>query len=81
MARPLENGDVALCFFNKRGGDKRASFDLKALSRDPYFNLSAPQIFSARELWNGDTLSGDTITVTVPRHGVKVFRVCTKAGA
>ncbi|MBR0415452.1 MAG: alpha-galactosidase [Clostridia bacterium] len=75
LARPLEGGDIALCFFNKGGSQKAASFSLKSLLEDDYFALQSTENCSARELWSGETLSGETITATVPRHGVKVYRV------
>ncbi|MBQ6380463.1 MAG: alpha-galactosidase [Clostridia bacterium] len=79
LARPLENGDVAVCFFNKRGGTKKAAFDLKQLLKDDYFGLQQVTAFDSQELWTGDRLSGDTLTVSVPKHGVKVFQVhCQK---
>ena len=75
LARPLENGDIALCFFNKRGGEKKVSFDIKKLLADDYYGLPQGGSFRTRELWTGEETDGETITATVPRHGVKVYRV------
>ena len=75
LARPLENGDIALCFFNKAGSAQNVSYDLTKLRLDPYFNLSDETAYHATELWSGEEREGATLTMRVPRHGVKVFRV------
>ena len=75
LARPLENVDIALCFFNKAGSAQNVSYDLTKLRLDPYFNLSDETAYHATELWSGEEREGATLTMRVPRHGVKVFRV------
>lgn len=75
IARPLENGDIALCFFNKYGGVKKLSFSLKSLEKDDYFGIKNAKSFEATELWSGEKQSGETISATVPKHSVKVYRI------
>ena len=77
IARPLEGGDIALCFFNKYGGEKAARFDLNRLIDDAYFDLQQSSTFHSRELWTGEESTGHLLRVRVPRHGVKVFRIRT----
>ena len=78
IARPLENGDIALCFFNKWGGAKTMRFDITRLAKDPYFRLKGGCDFEARELWGEESASGAVLRAQVPRHGVKVYRIrCT----
>lgn len=75
IARPLANGDTALCFFNKAGGEKKASFNISELKKDSYFSLGEGKKYTSKELWSGDVLTGEKITVSVPKHSVKVFRI------
>ena len=77
IARPLEGGDIALCFFNKYGGEKAARFDLNRLIDDAYFDLQQSSTFHSHELWTGEESTGHMLRVRVPRHGVKVFRIRT----
>lgn len=78
IARPLANGDIALCFFNKYGGAKKLSFNLKSLEKDDYFGIKNAKSFEATELWSGEKQSGEKISATVPKHSVKVYRIKVK---
>ena len=75
LARPLENGDVALCFFNKARSAQNVSYDLTKLCLDPYFNLSDVSEYHTLELWSKEEREGATLAARVPAHGVKVFLV------
>ena len=75
IARPLANGDIALCFFNKCGGAKKLSFNLKSLEKDDYFGIKNAEVFEATELWTGEKINGGEISATVPKHSVKVYRI------
>ncbi len=78
IARPLENGDIALCFFNKRGGKKKVAFNLTSLKGDDYFGIKSATAFEGCELWSGEKVRGNTIAATVPKHSVKVYRIKVK---
>lgn len=78
IARPLANGDIALCFFNKAGAEKTVSYNLSALKNDNYFGLKNPSSFEATELWSGDKINGSSIAAAVPKHSVKIYRVKVK---
>ena len=76
IARPLANGDTALCFFNKSGKTKPIDFDLNTLREDQYlqFERSATG-YEIHDLWSDDRFTHDKIAVTIPKHGVKAYRI------
>lgn len=76
IARPLYNGDTVVCFFNKSSGNKAIEFDINSLKEDDYldFNKSAGG-YHIHDLWEDDRTHGEIITTTIPKHGVKVFRI------
>lgn len=78
IARPLCDGDIALCFFNKYGPKKNVSFSLKSLENDPYFGAKDTTEFEATELWTGEKISGKIISASVPKHSVKVYKLHPK---
>lgn len=76
LARPLSNGDIALCFFNTASKSKGISFDINELSDDEYIEFYANQsLYSVKELWSGEVFSAKVISASIPKHGVKVFRI------
>ncbi|MBR2590180.1 MAG: alpha-galactosidase [Clostridia bacterium] len=75
LARPLENGDIALCFFNKRGGTKKVSFHLARLCDDPYFGLQGASSFTVSALGENTPCTADTVSAEVPKHGVRLYRI------
>ncbi len=76
IARPLSNGDTAICFFNKSSKAKPVEFSLDSLKDDKYlsFNRSGTG-YEIHDLWSGDRIRHDTITASVPKHGVMVYRI------
>lgn len=75
LARPLANGDAALCILNKSGGTRSIQFNIGSLSADEYINFRATGDYQVNDLWT-DERNGDTvITATLPRHSVKVYRI------
>lgn len=76
LARPLANGDIALCFYNKGLRVKGFSFDIGELTDDDYLNFHNSQSsYSVHELWNDERFSAKTISATLPKHGSKVYRI------
>ena len=76
LARPLANGDTALCFFNKGGKPKPVDFDLHSLKDDKYLHFERSAAgYEIHDLWNDDRFTHDKIATTVPKHGVKAFRI------
>ena len=78
LARPLEGGDLALCFFNKSKRAKKAAFALAQFESDPYFAAKGIREWRATELWSGESFEGDMLSADVPGHGVKVYRLSPK---
>jgi alpha-galactosidase len=67
--RPLEDGSVAVGLFNRDAQDKPVSVTLSALGLTGQLK--------ARDLWKHQdvSVSGDTYTETVPKHGVIMLRI------
>ena len=76
LARPLANGDTALCFFNKSGKAKPVEFELDTLKEYKYLKFrKAPGNYEIHDLWTDDRWADTKITVNVPKHGVAVYRI------
>lgn len=76
IARPLSNGDIAVCFYNKTTRDKGFSYDISEIAKDAYLNFNTHQTsFAVHELWSDERFTTKTISATLPKHGCKVFRI------
>ncbi|MBR3819884.1 MAG: alpha-galactosidase [Clostridia bacterium] len=76
LVKPLENGEFAVCLFNKAGSLARMECSLKELSSHPFVGVYSSNEFEINELWSDDILSvSDKLETTVPPHGVKIYRV------
>lgn len=76
LARPLSNGDVALCLFNTGIRPKGISFDISDLGNDSYLNFNGNQAhFNVHELWSNESYSANIISASIEKHGVKVYRI------
>lgn len=76
LARPLYNGDIALCFFNKSGSNKAVDFDIDNLREHKYLNFQRSQTgYHIHDIWADDRFHKDNISTTIPKHGVKVYRI------
>lgn len=75
LARPLANGDVALCLFNKSSGRKNIGFDLNELSKDEYLAFSPSSNYEIHELWSDERTKTTAINTSLEKHSVKVYRV------
>ncbi len=79
IARPLFNGDVAICFFNKSNSKHSVSFDIDSLVKDNYFNWRTESYnYEVHELWTNERFEGKKIPTFIPKHGVAVYRVKQK---
>lgn len=76
IARPLNNGDTAICFFNKSRSPKPVSFELDSLKEEEYlaFNRSSTG-YQIHNLWSDERSHNTAINVTVQPHGVEVYRI------
>ena len=75
LARPLANGDVALCLFNKSSKTKSIKYELGALADDEYLMLKKSGSYQIHNLWNDERTESGIITTTLPKHSVNVYRI------
>lgn len=75
IARPLMNGDVALCLFNKSSSTKSVHFDINELADDSYLLMHRSNEYELHELWSDKRATLSAVSVSIPKHGVKVFRI------
>ena len=76
LARPLANGDTAICFFNKSGKERPVEFSLDSLRDYEYLDFKrASGNYEIHDLWTDERYASTEITATVPKHGVAVFRI------
>ncbi len=76
LVKPLENNEVAVCFFNKTN----SKVEMSCLINDIHnvINVTLPKApkYVCKELWDKtETIVSDTISATVEPHGVKVFKI------
>ena len=76
LVKPLDKGEVAICFFNKSNSEKDMSVSLKEVANLSYVELSDVGTYQYTDLWSKeiDVTSG-AINARVAPHGVRVFRV------
>lgn len=76
LARPLYNGDVAICFFNKSSKKKSIAFNLDELKSDKYLQFETnSNDYQIHDLWSDQRTTNTSISTSVAPHGVKVFRI------
>ena len=75
LVKPLANGDVAICFFNKASETRPFQLRLTSLA-EKGFGLPIAEEYELTDLWSGVSHTvGDMIRCNVAAHGVRVFRV------
>ena len=79
LVKPLENNEIALCFFNKGNTQREMSITFNKLHNDIYVNLPIVDEYEATDLWTGKkaALKG-SISASVAPHGVMVYRIKAK---
>lgn len=76
LARPLQNGDVALCLLNKSSSKKTINFEIDALCDEKYLDFGrSSHGYEVHDLWTDERMRQDDITATIPKHGVKAYRI------
>lgn len=76
LARPLENGDIGICFFNRGSSNARVDYKLSDLRHHKYLN--APSSLNNAyilDLWSNESVIASSIKTTVPKHGVQAYRI------
>lgn len=73
LARPVEGG-AAVCFFNKKGRDKKASISVAALVKDGYAGIDPSAKYLCKEVYFGRSYPlGDKLEVTLKGDGSEVI--------
>lgn len=75
LARPLANGDAALCFLNKGPSSASVRFEIDKLTQDEYIGLQKSSEYELHELWSDERTNSNTISVVLSKHSVKVYRI------
>lgn len=79
LVKPLENGELAVCFYNKAGTPARMTASIRQIVCEPYVQTQIADEFEAFELWSKESFTTDNqIIASVPSHGVKVYRIRVK---
>lgn len=75
LVKPLADGSVAVCAFNK-GGKKKYNLNLKKVLSDEYARCKKTDNFVATNLWDkSETTTNGVISVSVNKHDSAVFIV------
>ena len=75
LVKPLADGSVAVCAFNK-GGKKKYNLNLKKVLSDEYAMCKKTENFVATNLWDkSETTTNGVISVSVNKHDSAVFIV------
>ena len=76
LVRPLADGSIALCAFNKGKTKKKFSFDLKQLAGEEYVKECAADKYDAVDLWSGERKENtDKLKAVLDPHGVAVWKL------
>ena len=79
LIKPLENGDVALCFFNKGGESRLFEHRMNDIVCRAYVGTPVCERYEAFDLWSKETIEvTSSISAYVPPHGVRAFRIRAK---
>jgi hypothetical protein len=76
LARPLVNGDIALCFFNKSRSEKQIDFKIDDLNHEEYLDFArADETYEVHNLFTDDRYESLTIKDSIGRHAVQIYRI------
>lgn len=76
LVKPLENSKIAVCIFNKAGGERSAKVNIKKFCDLGYLNLPKKDGYSVCDVWEDKCMeNASEIITSVPKHGVKVYIV------
>ena len=79
LVKPLENGEIALCFFNKGNTQREMSITFNKLHNDIFVNLPIVDEYETKDLWtNEETTVKEKISASVAPHGVMVYKIKSK---
>lgn len=76
LVKPLENGETAICFFNKTNSQRAMSVSLSEIVNQSYVDMPSAGAYEYTDLWTKEVYTtNSSITSQVAPHGVSVFRV------
>ncbi len=74
LAKPLSDGRVALCFFNKQNFAASTSYDLNKLVNDRYIAMLKKNEYILEEQWSGEKLTtGGKLKVKLEKCQSKIY--------
>ena len=76
LVKPLENNEVAVCFFNKGKSNAYMTCDMVDVHNVVNVTLPKASSYKCVELWDkSEEIITDKLNTTVVPHGVKIFRI------
>ena len=76
LVKPLENNEVAVCFFNKTNSNTLMTCDMADIHNVVEVTLPKADSYTCKELWyKTEEIITDKISATVAPHGVKIFKI------
>lgn len=76
LVKPLADGELAVCIFNKSSKAADMSFDINELTKMNGVGLSVSKKYAVRDIWNKtDFESSGDISEYVNGHDVKLYRI------
>lgn len=75
IARPLANGDAALCLYNPGTRVKGVSFDISDILGDEYLDFAPAASYRLHELWSDEHFNAKTISASLQKHDCRVYRI------
>ncbi|MBQ2775380.1 MAG: alpha-galactosidase [Clostridia bacterium] len=76
LVKPLANGDVAVCFFNKGNECRLFEHSMNDIVCRSYVTNPVAGRYEAFDLWSKETIEvASTLSAYVPPHGVRAFRI------
>ena len=78
LVRPLADGGIALCMFNKGKSKKKYAFDLSNLLTEEYVKGFAGEEYEAEDLWTGEKQTTNKLAAKLDPHGIAVWKLMKK---
>lgn len=79
LVKPLENNEIAVCFFNKFSRPSNMTASIRKIVCEPYVSTPLEDEYEVTDLWSDECFTvNDILSTSVPSHGVKVFRIRVK---
>lgn len=80
LVKPLADGGIAVCVFNKSKRARKYTVALEALKKEEYVKACAADRYDAKDLWTGETRTDvSNLSVNLAPHGISVWKICAKA--